>query len=451
MTRYLFTTLPTNDLGLLTRSLPIARELAALGHSIVFCSPAKAPRRLISDAGFENLTPKHPIYELIDVDRSFIGLVRFFISRGWKHHDENIIQFLQKLIPALPIRSPPKSTDVWNMDQAGAVMGMLNEGFVRANCEAFRCLIETSGADVIVDFWNPFAVIAARAIGKPVVTVIQANAHPDSGGFLWWETPPPDLPTPVSVVNRVLGDYGLAPVKSLADLSVGDLTLVVGMPETDPLPDTANVNYIGSVLWQDADARLPEWIDALSKNKPLIWVYSGNPRYSSSSEDLDSVVVLHACKEALAREEVHVVLTTGHHPLPDDLLPLPDNFRYAAYLPGLLMARRSDLLIHHGGYGSCQAGLDAGKPAVIIPTYSERLGNARRLAAAGAAEIVRVNWVSGKKQVRPDELRSAVRHVLANAAYTESARRLAEELRSYGGAPKAAQMIEAFTEERRSK
>jgi UDP:flavonoid glycosyltransferase YjiC (YdhE family) len=79
------------------------------------------------------------------------------------------------------------------------------------------------------------------------------------------------------------------------------------------------------------------------------------------------------------------------------------------------------------------------------------LGNARRLAAAGAAEIVRINWVSGKKQVRSDELRSAVRHVLANAAYTESARRLAEELRTYGGAPKAAQMIEAFTEARRSK
>jgi len=29
MTKFLFTTLPTNDLGLLTRSLPIARELAA--------------------------------------------------------------------------------------------------------------------------------------------------------------------------------------------------------------------------------------------------------------------------------------------------------------------------------------------------------------------------------------------------------------------------------------
>ena len=62
MTKFLFTTLPTNDLGLLTRSLPIARELATHEHIVFFCSPAKAPSRLIAEAGFENLLPRHPIY-----------------------------------------------------------------------------------------------------------------------------------------------------------------------------------------------------------------------------------------------------------------------------------------------------------------------------------------------------------------------------------------------------
>ena len=40
MTRYLFTTLPSNDLGLLTRSLPIARELRRRGHTALFSSLA---------------------------------------------------------------------------------------------------------------------------------------------------------------------------------------------------------------------------------------------------------------------------------------------------------------------------------------------------------------------------------------------------------------------------
>ena len=41
MSRYLFTTLPSNDLGLLTQSLPIACELRNRGHQAASCSPAK--------------------------------------------------------------------------------------------------------------------------------------------------------------------------------------------------------------------------------------------------------------------------------------------------------------------------------------------------------------------------------------------------------------------------
>src|SRR5215470_2953586 len=101
MTNYLFTTLPTNDLGLLTRSLPIARELSSLGHSVIFCNPAKAPRRLIADAGFENLVPRHPIYELIDVERTLGGIIRFLISRRSNERDGTLLQFLKKAAPAL--------------------------------------------------------------------------------------------------------------------------------------------------------------------------------------------------------------------------------------------------------------------------------------------------------------------------------------------------------------
>lgn len=57
MPQYLLTTLPTNDLGLPSRSLPIAQELRNRGHRVTFCNPAQAPSRLISEAGFDNLLP----------------------------------------------------------------------------------------------------------------------------------------------------------------------------------------------------------------------------------------------------------------------------------------------------------------------------------------------------------------------------------------------------------
>jgi len=316
MTTFLFTTLPTNDLGLLTRSLPIARELAEQGHTIFFCSPAKAPSRLIAEAGFDNLLPRHPIYDLMAGDQSLQGLVRFITSGQWRQRYDNLFRFFYQLIPALPIKSAPNTLEVWNMDHAGALMGLLNEGFVRASCSALQATMVDCGADVVVDFWNPLAVMAARAQNIPVITVIQADAHPASQGFIWWKTHPSHLPTPVPVMNKVLAEHALPAVSRLGELCVGDLTLVVGMPETDPLPATADVTYIGPILWQKPGATLPEWIANLGRDKPLIWVYSGNPRYSSKSETLDSMVVVHACIAALANEDVHVVLTTGHHPLP---------------------------------------------------------------------------------------------------------------------------------------
>ncbi len=229
MTKFLFTTLPTNDLGLLTRSLPIATELAAHGHTVLFCSPAKAPSRLIADAGFANLLPKHPLYDLIAVDQSLQGLVTFIRSGQWQRYG-NLFHFPRKLIPALPIKSVPKTLEDWTIDQAGARMGLLNKGFVRANCEALKALMLDCGADVVVDFLNPLAVIAARALHKPVITVIQADAHPASQGFIWWKTPPVHLPTPVPVVNTVLAEYRLPPISTLGELCVGDLTLVVAHP-----------------------------------------------------------------------------------------------------------------------------------------------------------------------------------------------------------------------------
>jgi len=84
MATFLFTTLPTDDLGLLTRALPIARELSGRGHVVSFSSPAPAPRRLVADAGFENLLPRHPLYDLLGGDQSLAGLVGYLRSGRWR-------------------------------------------------------------------------------------------------------------------------------------------------------------------------------------------------------------------------------------------------------------------------------------------------------------------------------------------------------------------------------
>ena len=407
--KFLFTTLFSDDLGLPTRSLPIARELRGRGHHVAFCNPANAPKILISEAGFDNILPKPPLFDASD-------------SESQDRFD---------------------TPEIWNFDQF--IYGFMhNENFVRSDVHELMDLINEYKPDAVVDFWNVSACIAARACHKPLITVIQADIHPESRGFIWWKEPPRDLPTPTQTINKVLTDLHLKPVSKTAELIIGDKTLVGGIPETDPLPDTANVIYIGPLLWQRADGKLPDWIADLNTTKPLIWLYPGNPQYQAGSQTIfDSSVVTYACIEALKDMDAHVVLSTGHQPLPKDVLPLPSNFRHVPFVPGLAMAERSNLMIHHGGYGSCQTGLFTGTPELIIPTFSERESNARRVAAVGAGDFVLPTAdAMGKKRVDAAEVREKVNRILSDSSFRENAKHISETLRTYGGAPYAATLIE---------
>lgn len=440
MKKFLFTTLFTNDLGLLTRSLPIARELRDRGHQIVFCNPAKAPSKLISDAGFINLHPKWPLLDIISGDTSLVSFYRLFRSKHLRRDLGILVSSIRHIMQS-------STAEIWNIDHFLHLLGMWNENSIRASVNALNQLISDYEPDAVVDFWNPSACIAARDSHKPLITVIQADVHPQSGGFIWWKEPPPDLPTPVRAINTILGELHLKPISKTGELFIGDMTLVVGIPETDPLPDTADVAYIGPILWQRSDEKPPDWFADLSEMKPVIWLYPGNPRYLAGSRTpFDSNVIIYACIEALKDKAVQVVLSTGHHSLPKDALPLPSNFRHALFVPGLAMAERSDLLIHHGGYGSCQTGLFTGTPALIIPTYSERESNARRVAAVGAGDFVLPTTdASGrKKHVQAAEVRNKVDRILSDSSFKENAKRISEKIRSYGGASYAASLIEGL-------
>jgi UDP:flavonoid glycosyltransferase YjiC (YdhE family) len=240
-----------------------------------------------------------------------------------------------------------------------------------------------------------------------------------------------------------LADYGLRPIEKTEELHVGDLTLVAGIPDTDPLPAGTDAVYVGPILWQKPSAKLPEHICALDAKRYVIWVYTGNPRYFEPFVTWgDSIVILRACISALAEEYVQVVLTTGYHDLPVEPASLPVNFHYEPYVPGIAMAERSDLMIHHGGHGASLTGPYTGTPAVVIPTFSERESNARRVAGLGAAEfIVPTEDAEWEKHVSVDLVRVKARQALSNASYTENAQVVGEKMRSYGGVLEAARLI----------
>jgi UDP:flavonoid glycosyltransferase YjiC (YdhE family) len=410
MAKLLFTMVPANDLGLPTRLVPIARALADRGHEVALFNPSPAPAKLISEAGLTNLPMPSPAMPVPGFD-------------------------------------PGPLASAWDLEEMFATI-YSDEEYARADVAFYVDLLRAFSPEAVIDSFGLPACIAARALRIPLVSVLQGNFHPASDGFLWWKGErPAHLPSAAATINHVASELGVAPLTRCVDFLAGDLALIVGTPETDPLPESAHATHIGPIVWQRGDARLPAWVSALSRDRPVIWVYSGNPRYGRSvATSLDSIVVIRAAIAALGGTPLQVVLTTGFQELPSEFGVLPPNFHHARYLPGQAMAERCDLMVHHGGHSSVMMGMLTGTPAVIIPTITERESNARRAMMLGAAEIVMpITGTDGEKRVDIDDFGSKVRLVLAQSSYREAAQRVAASMRKLGGVREAADRIERLT------
>src|ERR1700733_4797301 len=108
---------------------------------------------------------------------------------------------------------------------------------------------------MVVDSFGLMTCLAARILHVPLASVLQGNFHPASDGFLWWAGKRPGgLPNAAPVLNKVAAEYGVAPVKRCVDHLAGDLSLIVGTPETDLLPADVDVTYVGPIVWQRGNA-----------------------------------------------------------------------------------------------------------------------------------------------------------------------------------------------------
>ena len=75
-------------------------------------------------------------------------------------------------------------------------------------------------------------------------------------------------------------------------------------------------------------------------------------------------------------------------PYAEQLPVLPPNIRHYRYVPLARLAPRALALAHHGGIGTCAAGLRAGIPQLVSPLFFDQPDNANRLKALGVSEVL---------------------------------------------------------------
>ncbi|MGK2868679.1 MAG: glycosyltransferase [Mycobacterium sp.] len=175
----------------------------------------------------------------------------------------------------------------------------------------------------------------------------------------------------------------------------------------------AHVRFVGAVNPLPSDDFMPPvWWDVLQSGRPVVHVTQG------TIDNADLGRLIEPTIEALADEDVTVVVTTGGRPLSDLRIPLPANTFAAKYVPHDVLLPLVDVMVTNGGYGAVQRALATGVPLVVAGNTEDKPEVAARVAWSGAG----INLKTGMPSAAA--VRSAVREILDEDRY----RRRAQEL-----------------------
>jgi rhamnosyltransferase subunit B len=135
---------------------------------------------------------------------------------------------------------------------------------------------------------------------------------------------------------------------------------------------------------------------------------------------------------------IRAVLLIGSDPRNRPQRELPSSICVAEYAPFSALFSRASMVVHQGGVGTTAQCLRAGKPMLIMPYSHDQPDNARRMRRLKVARsIQRVRYT-------PARVAGTLQAMLAEPAYAEQARQVAEQLSQENGLQAACDALEAL-------
>jgi MGT family glycosyltransferase len=236
--------------------------------------------------------------------------------------------------------------------------------------------------------------------------------------------------------NALRRQFGLAPLGMSVNAFTGTLPLylVPSAPEFDncrrDLP--AAVRYVGPCLWdKHRDEAPPEWLAGIPRHRPVVLVDEGalfthEPR------------VLQMAARGLSGLPLTVILLAGEGRIAADLKlgPLAPNVALHPHAPLSDVLPLADVLVTNGNSESVLAALQAGLPAVVLPSIWDQAEMAWRVAETDVGLRI-APWGS-----TPARMRQAVLRVLEEPSFRDNAANMGAILAHCGGPARAAELID---------
>lgn len=303
---------------------------------------------------------------------------------------------------------------------------------------------------VIVHFLHHPAATAALARGVPVVFVLTAPATPTR------ELPPIGAPSlgPLNRavwrlaealaggwflprINALRGRVGLAPMTRMYPEPNPEVTLALTCVSPTllarPCDWAPNAHVVGFFDLPVAPSAVPPEVQVfLDAGEPPVLLTFGSMLATPAPETRQCIK---AMLGAVERSGVRAIVQVPTHALAE--YASGERVLIVGALPHALVLPRCALVVHHGGAGTTQATMLAGRPSVVVPFLADQFFWAERLRNLGVA----LRPVPRKK-LRADRLARAISAALAAPSLPQRAAELAEAMRGEDGVRAAAELIE---------
>ena len=322
----------------------------------------------------------------------------------------------------------------------------LNISKVRMGCEEIIKQLEFSDRpDVIVsDPFLPAAAIAAETLGTHFVVVGMPALRPLAEEALF------PIQKELAVKSsdrlhelfqhfRVIGynfSEGAAPSVQSSELHISYFTKSWFRADSQNL--LPQNYFFGGVLRKTKPKIFPQWMRNIPREAPLALITLG----TTFRGELGFYAW---AANAAAQAGLIPIITLGEHPIsPSEkqelISSLPPTSHLFQWVSFRQVLPRTKLAFQHGGMGTTHALVLHGIPQIVVPHAADQRAQARRVAQA------KVGLHLSAHEVRQGMLKDAANALVHDEAVNENARLLSEEMRSLGGAIKAAEALVQIAE-----
>lgn len=392
MSRFLFVVPPLT--GHVNPTISVGRELLARGHAVAWCGEPTFLRQRLPEGSLVLPAPEGMPE----------GVTEAIADRSTGLRGAAALKFLWE--------------DVLHPLAVAMVPGV-------------EAAVDDFGPDVLVADQQAFAgALVARRHDLAWATSATTSAE--------LARPLEGLPKVAEWVRQTLVDFQVEAGVPPAEAAEGDLRFsehlvlaftteaFVGSPETFP----PSVVCVGPSIDDRPERGDFPW-ERLDPDRATVLVSLGTVNQEAGARFFG------AAADAVLQLGVQGVLVAPPEMVPqaedagDDLIVQP-------WVPQLALLDEVDAVVTHAGHNTTCEALAHGLPLVVAPIRDDQPVVADQVVAAGAGVRVRFG------RVRPEELAEAIGLVLDDPAYREGADRIRASFAEAGGAPRAADELEAL-------